>query len=173
MMVKNKAFTLIELLVVVAIIGILAAVGVVAYNGYTSAAKKNASKANFSTVIKYIENELMKCELDSETKILEGLVDCKVRAAVIAQNSSERDFTYNFGLSLIPALKNLKNPYKPNDNAFSFRNLCDKDSMAGYVCMNMFWYGTSKLWFEVCYETPCPSQRNSPINKLYAEIKLF
>ena len=132
----KTGFTLIELLVVVAIIGILAAVGVVAYNGYTGAAKKNASKANFSTVIKYIENELMKCELDSETKILEGLVDCKVRAAVIAQNASERDFKQHFGYSLIPVLKNLKNPYKPNDNAFSFRNLCDKDSMVGYVCMN-------------------------------------
>ena len=52
---KQKAFTLIELLVVVAIIGILAAVGVVAYNGYTGAAKVNAVKTNFKMAEKLTE----------------------------------------------------------------------------------------------------------------------
>ena len=59
----NKAFILTELLVVVAIIGILAAVGVVAYNGYTSSAKKSATEANHKLMVKYVQAELIKCEL--------------------------------------------------------------------------------------------------------------
>ena len=43
-MLKTKGFSLIELLVVVAIIGALASVGTLAYNGYVKGARKTAAQ---------------------------------------------------------------------------------------------------------------------------------
>ena len=72
---QNTGFTLIELLVVVAIIGILAAVGVVAYNGYTASAKTASTKTIHSQVVKFLSAELQKCSLDGGT-ILNGTRAC-------------------------------------------------------------------------------------------------
>ena len=73
---NKKGFTLIELLVVVAIIGALAAVGVVAYNGYIGAARENSSKSIHNGVAKYIANEAAKCALDENATIMGGTITC-------------------------------------------------------------------------------------------------
>ena len=102
MVMKSKGFTLIELLVVVAIIGILAAVGIVAYNGYTSAARIAVAKANHKTVINYMAAEITKCELGVET-VMDGNLTCSGRT-----RQSVIDAT-------VKALSQIKNPYGGKD----------------------------------------------------------
>ena len=64
---KKKAFTLIELLIVVAIIGILAGVGIPMYNGYMANAKVESSNTNHSNNRSFIAATLTRCSSGSST----------------------------------------------------------------------------------------------------------
>ena len=57
MVINNKAFTLIELLVVVAIIGVLATIGVVGYKKYVTIAQTTAIKSQNNEIYKFIKLE--------------------------------------------------------------------------------------------------------------------
>ena len=66
---RTKGFTLIELLIVIAIIGILAAIAINFFSGYSLTAKKNVAQANFMTIKNYILAEKARCYLDKTATV--------------------------------------------------------------------------------------------------------
>lgn len=107
---KNKAFTLIELLVVVAIIGILASVGTVAYNGYTAAAQEAAARTKHNTLVKYISSEMARCLVSTgDTLILanNGIAGITCTASRVAEGISGQIGENTFA--------NFENPYGGGD----------------------------------------------------------
>ena len=157
---NHKAFTLIELLVVVAIIGILAAVGVVAYNGYTASAKRNAIKSNFKLVQKYVSAELMKCQI-GHTDIFINSGSNKVSCSGV--DNPGRTYTAMVFDPSLRFLNPIDNGIWNREDQLAVRNDVYKgssipDNMIGYIYLNF--KSTWPASMRSCFETPCSSSDN-------------
>ena len=140
---KRNGFTLIELLVVVAIIGILAAVGVVAYNGYTSSAKKAVSKSNHRAVVKYIKCEIAKCEF--QEKIFNNW-NCN--------NLSVGDNADRVARAAAQALNNFAN--NAYDQSSSAITLFHNNDVPGDIGIGK--WAKDTLHIRTCFDSTCPAQ---------------
>ena len=151
---KQKAFTLIELLVVVAIIGILAAVGVVAYNGYTGAAKVSAAKTNYKNVVKQMRAELTKCNAGLSDKIfISNPQSCPITHAnnwASGMNNACRGSTGMY--------YGMKNPYKTSDRACRLNISYTNDADVGYI--NWSTKSATDVRLSSCWKTPCNTNDN-------------
>ena len=159
---NKKGFTLIELLVVVAIIGILAAVGVVAYSGYTSGAKTSSTKSLHNAYVKMITSEILLCEI-GETKIFKNNFMPNGRLNCYQKNGANVHFFGNekFNDCVHGGMCN-KNPF---DNSKSAARSSApwirgwQDSDVGYINANDL-NNQKEFYVYTCFKTPCTNTDN-------------
>jgi len=173
---RTKGFTLIELLVVVAIIGILAAVGVNTFSGFQEKAKKNVVKNNYNAMYKKILLQMQLCDIDGSVELMKVPnsttkynIDCALKNQVL------------YGVYLVRHMNNSGNPKNPygdqsgggvgSDDAYvkSHPINATQDHFIGFV--TLYSKGPNMVILHACFQLPC-GPPNKTSNRLYNEIVL-
>ena len=163
---NRKAFTLIELLVVVAIIGILAAVGVVAYNGYTASAKVSVLKSHFKIIIKKSAEVAAMCNISNTVKLKKVWgnqtiydVPCYNKSLMWFFQNDVSNELYNSG-AVVKEPYNNEGVWQRNGKTSSgYAPECKTDYRVGKVYA-VYPSGTNNIEFCSCFKTPCSDNSN-------------
>ena len=164
---NRKAFTLIELLVVVAIIGILAAVGVNTFSGFQEKAKIAVSKSNHSTAVKKLNLLIQECHISPNGKV-------KLMLKRYDKTEYEKGcwydvntylffrsyFTNDLNNSIEWKNNHTKEPWGKNYVAMEGNSwACTQEKYIGYVNLNYI-TSTKKIEICTCVDSPCSDSSN-------------
>ena len=115
---------------------------VVAYNGYTGAAKASVTKTIHAQTFKYISEEIQKCKT-GESKFMSNSQDCPATAAKAVMG--------------VVATMTDKNPFDTSKNAIREFNNNKDDKDVGFISLSVS--GTSVV-IRSCISKPCYDEKN-------------
>ena len=168
---QKNGFTLIELLVVVAIIGILAAVGVTTFNGFQEKSKTSVIKSTCKDVEKFLIFETTKCNAGFTDYIFGQknsiYYQCPLSDPQYGQEGriARGAFMNYVGYSRC-SFCTMMNPFKPKSNIINFGNWGRiNDNHLGFIWVSDTDAGAN-IDLYCCHTTPCQDKANHTRKKI-------
>ena len=119
---NQKGFSLVELLVVVAIIGVLAGVGIVGYDRYVENTKRKVLDQNYEKIFRFMETEFTIVANNLGSAVDEYDVNNNATGQKINADTTCLEFLNSMKKFLLKDTDAFKNPYRTDKTSISVDN---------------------------------------------------